>query len=151
MSNDVARQKVLSYLQAYFSGDIEKALSCCDEEIDVISYAPVEIFPHLGHRHGKAELGGTLTATLKRYSSVRHEMMWIAADGDKVSAIVRLFMRKVNSERVVQFDLAMFFTLRQGRIAELRSFFDTFDTMQQILGHDLTDAFASTVRRAIQS
>ena len=45
---------------------------------------------------------------------------------------------------------AEFFTLRDGRILIHRSFFDSFDFVQQLLGQDLTDAFATDVRDAMR-
>jgi hypothetical protein len=45
---------------------------------------------------------------------------------------------------------AAFFTLRDGRIAQHRAFFDSFDLVQQVLGHDLADEFATSVRSAME-
>jgi hypothetical protein len=47
-------------------------------------------------------------------------------------------------------DVAEFFTLHGGRIAEHRSFFDSFDFVQQVLGHDLSESFAASVRGAMR-
>jgi limonene-1,2-epoxide hydrolase len=52
---------------------------------------------------------------------------------------------------LVQFDLAEFFTLRTGRIIQHRSFFDSFDLIQQLLGRDLTDAFGTIVQGAMRT
>ncbi len=40
-------------------------------------------------------------------------------------------------------------TLRAGLILTHRSFFDSFDFVQQLLDRDLTDALAADVREAI--
>jgi ketosteroid isomerase-like protein len=37
----------------------------------------------------------------------------------------------------VQFDIAVFYTLRDGRIAEIREIMDTFDLVQQVLERDV--------------
>ena len=37
----------------------------------------------------------------------------------------------------MQFDIAVFFTLRDGRIREIREIMDTFDLVQQVLERDL--------------
>jgi hypothetical protein len=37
----------------------------------------------------------------------------------------------------VQFDLAAFYTLRDGRISHIREIIDTFDLIQQLLERDL--------------
>ena len=50
----------------------------------------------------------------------------------------------------MQLEVAEFFTLRGGRILEHRRFFDSFDFVQQLLGQDLTNAFAATDRNAMR-
>ncbi len=61
-----------------------------------------------------------------------------------------LSLRKRNDDRVVHLEIAEFFTLRDGRILMHRSFFDSFDFVQQLLGQDLTDGFAASVRKAMR-
>ena len=46
MKTDSARQIVLSYLDSYHEGDLEKTVAFCADDIDFIAYAPVTIFPH---------------------------------------------------------------------------------------------------------
>jgi limonene-1,2-epoxide hydrolase len=86
----------------------------------------------------------------ERYSSRKYEIKFLSVDGAKVATILHLSLRKRNDDRVVQLEVADFFTLRVGRILEHRSFFDSFDFVQQLLGQDLTDAFAASVRNAMR-
>jgi hypothetical protein len=51
---------------------------------------------------------------------------------------------------VVHLESAEFFTFRAGLIVTHRSFFDSFDFVQQLLGRDLTDAFATSVRDTLR-
>jgi ketosteroid isomerase-like protein len=62
--------------------------------------------------------------------------------GDKVAAYLRAFFKKRSNERVVQFDMAAFYTLRQGRIAQIREIIDSFDLVQQVLEIDLSAVLA---------
>jgi hypothetical protein len=57
---------------------------------------------------------------------------------------LRLFFRKSLNNRIVQFDLAAFYTLRDGRITHIREIIDTFDLVQQVLERDLAAAIAVT-------
>ena len=41
---------------------------------------------------------------------------------------------------MVQFDLADFYTLRDGRITEIRELLDSFDLVQQVLERDVAEA-----------
>ena len=151
MHQGQARQRVLDYLNAFYAGDAAVAQDCCDDEIDSISYAPVALFPHLGHKHGKAWVPEALQTQKKRYSSRKYEIKFMAVEGDKAAAMLRLLMQKRKDRRVVQFDVAEFYTLRDGRIAEYRSFFDSFDLVQQLLGQDLTEALAASVSGAMRA
>ena len=151
MDERQTRQRVLDYLEAFYAGDVLRTLDCCDDEIDIITYAPVELFPHLGHKHGKAWMPEAIQNQKKRYLSRKYEIKFMAVEGGKASVMSRLRMEKRNDRRVVQFDVAEFFTLRDGRILEYRSFFDSFDLIQQLLGQDLTDAFAATVETAMRA
>jgi hypothetical protein len=150
MVEDFHRQRVLNFLDAFYSGDIEAAQACCDEDFDSITHAPVELFPHLGHKHGKGWVAEAIKTQQQRYSNRKYEIESIAVDGATVATTQHLSLRKRNDDRIVQLEVAEFFTLRGGRILTHRSFFDSFDFVQQLLGRDLTEAFAAIVRGAMQ-
>ena len=150
MVDDLHRQRVLKFLDAYYSGDTEAALACCDEDFDSITYAPIELFPHLGHKHGKDWVTEAIRIQQQRYASRKYEIKFLAVDGDKVAMIEQISLRKRSDDRVVQLNVADFFTLRGGRILVHRSFLDSFDFVQQLLGQDLTGAFAASVRDAMR-
>jgi ketosteroid isomerase-like protein len=138
------RQRVLNLLDAYYSGDIEGALARCSDDVDFVANAPVDILPHLGHRRGKAEVGEMWKIIHARYSSMRYEAPTIVAEGDKVAVHIRAFFRKRSNRRIVQFDIAVFFTLRDGRITQIREILDSFDLVQQVLERDVAAVLAET-------
>jgi len=149
MVDDLHRQRVLKFLDAYYAGDVEAAQACCDDEFDSITHAPIELFPHLGHKHGKPWIAESIRTQQKRYSSRKYEIRFMSVDGAGVATIQQVSLRKRNDDRMVHLEVAEFFTLRGGRILTHRSFFDSFDFVQQLLGRDLTDAFADGVRAAM--
>ena len=150
MGEDLHRQRVLKFLDAYYAGDADTAVACCDEDFDSISYAPIELFPHLGHKQSREWIAEMIRTQKKRYSSRKYEIKFMAVDGDKVATIQQISLRKRNDKRVVLLGVAEFFTLRGGLILVHRSFFDSFDLVQQLLGQDLTQTFAASVRDALQ-
>ena len=150
MDERQTRQRVLDYLEAFYAGDVMRTLDCCDDEIDIVTYAPVELFPHLGHQHGKAWVSEAIQTQETRYLSRKYEIKFMAVEGAKASAMLRLRMEKRNDRRVMRFDVAELYSLRDGRIVEYRSFFDSFDLVQQLLGQDLTEAFAASVSGAMR-
>jgi uncharacterized protein len=137
MVEDLNRQRVLNFLDAFYAGNLEGALACCSDDIDFIAHAPVEFLPYMGHRRGKAEVGETWRTIHARYSSMRYEVPIIVAQGDKVALTLRVFMRKKSNDRVVQIDIAVFCTFRDGRISQIRQLLDSFDLVQQMLERDV--------------
>jgi uncharacterized protein len=150
MVEDLHRQRVLNFLDAFYGGDVEAALACCDDEFDSITHAPVELFPHLGHKHGRNWVAEAIQTQQQRYSSRKYAITFLAVDGASVATIQQVSLRKRSDGRVLQLEVAEFFTLQGGRILTHRSFFDSFDFIQQLLGRDLTDTFAAGVRDAMR-
>src|ERR1700761_4171062 len=144
------RQCVLDFLDAFYAGDVERAISYCDEQLDTVTQAPVDLFPNLGQKHGKAWVGEAIRAQQNRYSTRKCEVKLIVAEGDNVVTTQVLSLRKRSDERMVRLETAEFFTMREGRIHIHRSFFDTFNFVEQVLGRDLTDMFAGEVREALR-
>ena len=144
MVEQLNRQRVLNMLDTFYSGDIEGALARCTDDIDYLASAPIDILPHLGHHRGKAEVREMWRTVHSRYSSMRYELPVIVAEGDKVATHLRAFFRKRSNDRVIQFDIAVFFTLRDGRIAQIREVMDSFDLVQQILERDLAAMLAES-------
>ena len=138
MIEDLHRQRILNFLEVFSSGDIEGALSRCSDDIDFFSNAPIDILPHLGHHKGKDEVREMWKTVHSRYSSMRYETPMVVAEGDKVAANLRAFFRKSSNNRIVQFDMAAFYTFRDGLITKIREIIDTFDLVQQVLERDLT-------------
>ncbi|HWV97836.1 MAG TPA: nuclear transport factor 2 family protein [Xanthobacteraceae bacterium] len=149
MSSD-NKQCVLDFLRAFFAGDVAAAMACCDDELDTITYAPIDLFPHLGHKHGKAWVAEAIAIQQQRYASRKYDVLFIAAEDDKVAAMTRCALTKRNDGRVVQFTEAEFYILNEGRITQHRVFFDSFDLVQQVLGRDLSDEFAARTRKAME-
>jgi ketosteroid isomerase-like protein len=128
----------MSLLDAYYAGDIEGALAHCTDDLEYFAPAPIEILPHMGHHRGRDEVRKVWETVRDRYSQMRYEARTIVAEADMVALELRVFYTKRGSGRVVQFDVAAFFTLREGQISRVREIIDTFDLVQQVLEHDLS-------------
>jgi len=137
MVESLNRQRVLNFLDAFYAGDIEGALARCSDDVEFFSNAPIDILPHMGYHRGKDEVRAMWQTIHVRYSSLRHEVPILVADEERVAANIRLFFRKSRNNRIVQFDIAAVYTLRDGRISHIREIMDTFDLVQQVLERDL--------------
>ncbi|UZE48245.1 nuclear transport factor 2 family protein [Rhodopseudomonas sp. P2A-2r] len=144
------RRCVSDFLDAFYAGDTARLANCCHDDIDSITYAPIELFPHHGQHRGKAWAAEAIRTQQERYSSRRIEITFMAVDGAKAATMLQVALQKRSDQRILSFKIADFFTLRDGLVFEHRSFFDSFDLVQQILGRDLTPDYASSVRLAMR-
>jgi ketosteroid isomerase-like protein len=144
MVEQLNRQRVLALLDDFSSGEIEGALARCTDDVDFLSHAPIDILPHMVPRHGTAELRDMWQTVHARYSDIHYEMPIIVAEDDKVAAYLRAFFKKRSNQRIVQFDLAVFYSFRDGRIAQIREIIDSFDLVQQVLERDLAALLAAS-------
>src|ERR1700742_212907 len=126
MVENLNRQRVLNFLELFCAGDIEGALARGSDDVALTAPAPIDILPHMGPHRGKDEIRKTWETIHRRYSRLRHEVRDTVAEGDKVAVSVRAFFTKRDSGRVVQFDISVFYTLREGRIVHIREIMDTF-------------------------
>jgi ketosteroid isomerase-like protein len=137
MVETLSRQRVLNFLDVFYAGDIEAALAHCSDDVEFFANAPIDILPHMGLHKGKAALRAMWQTVHTRYSSMRYEVPIIIAESDKVAANIRVFFEKSSNNRIVQFDIAAFYSLRDGRITHIREIIDTFDLVQQVLERDI--------------
>jgi ketosteroid isomerase-like protein len=137
MVENLNRQRVLNFIDIYYSGDVEGALARCTDDIEMIVPAPMDVLPHMGIRRGKDAVRKTWQTVHSRYSSLRNEVRDVVVEGDRVAVSLRAFLKKRHNGRTVQFDNAVFFRLRDGRVSHIREIMDTFDLVQQVLERDL--------------
>ncbi|MBJ7408029.1 MAG: nuclear transport factor 2 family protein [Bradyrhizobium sp.] len=131
------RQRVVHLLEAFARGDIVTALSCCTEDVDFLTHAPIDVLPHMVPRHGKQELRELWQTIWSRYSEVRYKAPHIVAEGEVVATYVQVYFKKRSNGRIVQFDMAVFYTFRGGLVAEIREITDSYDLAQQVLEREI--------------
>ena len=137
MPEEINRQRVLNFFAGYYGGDVEAALKCCAEDMLLMVYLPVELFPHLGPQHGRKAIADLMAVLDARYSKRRHDVKFICADRQRAAAIVDVAYTKRADGRVIHLPTGNFFVLKRGLITEIRSFFDTIDMVSQLTGRDL--------------
>lgn len=137
MTESANKQRVLDYLAAVYAGDVERAASFYDDDIDFVAYAPIDIFPTLGQKRGKAELTQSLVELHGRYSKIEYEVLSIIAEENRVAMLLDLRLHARDSGRVIRLQVGNFCTLREGRLLVYRQFLDSFDAAQQKLRRDL--------------
>jgi len=150
MAEQLHQQRVLNFLNAYYGGDTEAALKCCDDDVLCMVYLPVELFPYLGPRRGKAALAEVLASNEARFSARRFAVKQMVADGKSAAVILDAAFTKRDDGRVVQLTSGTFFNLRRGLITEMRTFMDTVDAIEQLTGRDLVGPLLREAGAALQ-
>jgi ketosteroid isomerase-like protein len=142
MMKELHRRRVVELIDAFYAGNIEGALALCSDDVEFFSNAPVDILPHLGHHHGKDDVRQMWKTVHECYSSMRYELPFIAVEDDKVAVQLRAYFGKRRSGRIVQFDIAIFFALHDGKIVRIREIIDTFDLIEQVVERDVAELIA---------
>ncbi|HEX7790567.1 MAG TPA: nuclear transport factor 2 family protein [Afipia sp.] len=150
MNNSQSEQCVRTFIDAYYTGDATRMEQCCDDTFTSFIYAPLEIFPHLGLKKSTEWIARSIQIQQERYSSRRYVLDFVIANETQGAAFVQATMTKRSDQRIIRVNTGDFFILRGGRITEHRSLFDSFDLVQQLIGHDLTDEVAARVRNAMR-
>jgi len=150
MGTSDSRAQIIAFFDAFYAGDVPRTLACCDNDVLLMVYLPIELFPHLVPRRGKQAMAAMVELHLARYSERRYQMTYMAVDRQRVATILELSLTKRADGRVMQFATGNFFTLRRGLITEMRTFFDTVDMIEQLTGRDLVGPLLGEAAAALR-
>lgn len=151
MNNQQSEKCVRAFLDSYYAGDVARMEACCADAFVSLTHAPVEIFPHLGFHQGKNWIAQAIRIQQERYSERRYTLEFIIADETQAATLTQAALIKRSDQRVITLYVGEFFTLRDGLVTEHRSMFDSFDLVQQLLGHDLTDEFTTRMKNVMRN
>lgn len=138
--NQALRERLHTLYAALKLGQFDFVLNACDDDIEFISYSPVEIFPFLGHRRGKAAVAEALRGGQQEFELLTYEPIAMVLEAEQ--AAVQIFARAVNrlTGRPGQALVAHFLRFRDGKIVEMRQFMDSYRAAEQMLGCRLVPA-----------
>jgi len=140
--DDSLRQRLFDLYAAFAAGRIDDALRDFDDNVVMTSYAPIEVFPSLGRRQGKAAVAATMRAMHAGFEHLGYTPVFMVTEAEAAAVIVLARLRQRTTDRIIQLFVAHFLRLQDGRIVELREFMDSFDAVQQVLGRELFAAKA---------
>lgn len=134
---DVLRNRLQSLSQAYAQGRLEFVTNFIDEDIDFVSYAPVNVFPCLGRQRGKAAVARSLETIHAHFEFHTYKPVLMVVEEHDAAVIIQASATQRATGRVIQLMLAQFLRFRGGHIVELREFMDSFDAVEQVLGREI--------------
>ena len=149
VDENATRAVVHDLYRAFARCDVERIAALIDDDVAWVIHGPVQVFPFIGPRHGKAAVLECIAAIGSAYAVERYEPEIIVVEGDRAAAndareegpaamsnaaFLQRATNRTLSIRVV--DLLRF---RRGKLIEFREFCDTFDAAEQALGRWLVD------------
>lgn len=137
MSEPISRATVEAFYQAYAERDADKIAPFLDDDVEWSISGPVDVLPFCGTRHGKAAVLDMVVRLIPEvfrvFSFVPDAML---VDGDQAATLSRL-SAKSSDGRVISYRLAHFVRFRAGKVIRNLSLIDSFDAVEQVLGHPL--------------
>jgi ketosteroid isomerase-like protein len=134
MTDDATRTLVRDLYSAYARGDSDRIAALIGDDIDWIIHGPMQVFPFVGPRQGKAEVLATLGAIAKDYALERYEPEIIIVENDRAAVMSNVAFKQRTTGRTLSFRNVNFLRFVDGRLVEFREFIDTFDAVEQALG-----------------
>ena len=131
------RSRVLEIYEAFSAGKLDLLADVFDEHVDFLSNAPIELFPYLGHRVGKADVVKTLWAVHNEFKPLSFKPIRIITEDDAAGVLVSIHATQRRTGRVIHFFAAHFLRFRGDRIVEYRAVMDSLEAVQQVLGREL--------------
>lgn len=135
--NDILRRRLLDLYEAFYGGRIDDALSYYSDEISYVCYAPVSLFPELGFRRGKDQLGETMKAIHRRFHRMKFTVPRLMTGENEIASILDVRMQIRGSERLMQLYITNFIRFKNDQIIDHRTFLDSFDALEQIVGEEI--------------
>jgi len=136
--SELLRKRLYDIYAAFSVGRIDEVLREFDDNVVMTSYAPVDVFPFLGRKQGKAAVGDAMKSVHAQFEYLSYQPVFMVTEQDDAAVIVLARLRQRATGRVIQLFVADFIRFGNGRIVELRQFMDSFDAVQQVLGREIS-------------
>ena len=108
-----------------------------DDDVDWAIYGPIDMFPFLGARRGKAAVLEAIRQIADNIRVRRFDRESIMLGVDSASSMIRYSLTALDSDKPISLRLAHFAQFKAGRLLSIRVLVDTFDLVEQALGRPI--------------
>jgi hypothetical protein len=108
-----------------------------DEDVDWSIYGPIDMFPFFGARHGKQAVLEVIRQIADNVRVRRFDRESIMLGVDSAASMMRYSLTALDSNKPISLRLAHFAQFKAGRLSNIRILIDTFDLVEQALGHPI--------------
>ena len=90
MAKQTTRALAEAFYKASAERDIERALSLIAEDVDWLVQGPIDVFPFLGQRHGRAEVLEGYRDIARKLEVTGYTLETLLVDGNRSAALIRI-------------------------------------------------------------
>jgi ketosteroid isomerase-like protein len=108
-----------------------------DDDVDWAIYGPIDMFPFLGARRGKAAVLEVCRQIAENVRVHRFDREQIMLGVDAAASMLRYSLTALDSNKPISLRLAHFAQFKAGRLLNIRVLLDSFDLVEQSLGHPI--------------
>jgi ketosteroid isomerase-like protein len=130
MTNDLVQKLV----EAYRTGDEQLLSDMIHDDIDWEIYGPEVYMRFEGPLRGKLPVLKLLAEATTLYTLKKHGNVTRIIEADRAALISQVVYEQRSTKRTISFRRASFLRFHQNLLIELRTFADTFDLVEQVLG-----------------
>jgi ketosteroid isomerase-like protein len=117
--------------------NLEEVEPLIDEDVDWAIYGPIDMFPFLGARHGKAAVIDVIRQIAKSIKVHRFDREKVMLGVDTAASMLRLSLTALDANKPISVRVAHFAQFKAGRLRSIRVVVDTFDLVEQALGRPI--------------
>ena len=118
-------------------GQFEGLEALIDEDVDWAIYGPVDMFPFLGARRGRAAVLDVVGQIADNFQVRKFERETVMLGVDSAASMMRYSLTAVDSNKPISLRIAHFVQFKAGRLSSMRVLLDTFDLVEQTLGRPI--------------
>ena len=123
--------------QAIEDRETDHIAALLDEDVDWAIFGPIDMFPFLGARRGKAAVLEVLRQIADNIRVRRFDRETIMLGVDSAASMLRYSLTTLDSDKPLSLRIAHFAQFKAGRLTNLRVLVDTFDLVEQALGRPI--------------
>ncbi len=135
MNESATRATVEDVYDAYGRRDMERVAALLHDDIDWVIYGPIEVFPFVGMRRGRKAVLEAIVTLFELFSLESHQREIMIVEGDRAAIMSDVGFKQRATGRTLRFRVANFMRFQDGRLIEFREFADSFDLVEQAIGH----------------
>src|SRR5712692_7789253 len=115
----------------------EELEALIDDDVEWAIYGPIDMFPFLGVRRGRAAVLEVIRQIAENVRVHRFDRESIMLGVDTAASMMRYSLTALDSNKPISLRIAPFAQFRAGRLTNFRVLVDTFDLVEQTVGYPI--------------